>query len=119
MGVEFELKYRATPETLAAIRAQVDGQVQHYAMHTTYYDTPEGALSARHYTLRRRMENDRSVCTLKYPAGSLGRGEIGDRATTENVRIQRTRNLSSYDANIISQTGTKVTPLYKNLILLW
>lgn len=39
-------------------------------METTYYDTPAGALSARHYTLRRRLENGESVCTLKTPAGN-------------------------------------------------
>ena len=44
-------------------------------MHTTYYDTPSGALSARFYTLRRRLENGISVCTLKAPAQGGGRGE--------------------------------------------
>jgi inorganic triphosphatase YgiF len=45
-------------------------------METTYYDTPDGALSARNYTLRRRMENDQSVCTLKCPTEDDGRGEF-------------------------------------------
>lgn len=76
MGIEFELKFRATPEQLEAITLAVDGQQAHFSMHTTYYDTPEGDLSHRHYTLRRRMENENSVCTLKFPAGELGRGEF-------------------------------------------
>ncbi len=74
MGREFELKYRATPEQLAAI-------ARHYphghsiTMETTYYDTPEGLLSERRWTLRRRMENGISVCTLKTPAAGGARGE--------------------------------------------
>lgn len=76
MGIEFELKYRSDPTQQAAIRAAVAGQEQAIHMHTTYYDTPDGDLSARHYTLRQRMENQCSVCALKYPAGEAGRGEI-------------------------------------------
>ncbi len=76
MGIEFELKFRATPEILEKMAKALTGRVQTYAMETTYYDTPAGALSGRHYTLRRRMENDLSVCTLKTPAGSLGRREF-------------------------------------------
>ncbi len=76
MGIEFELKCRATPEKLAAIRAAVTGQTQHFSMHTTYYDTPDGALSARYYTLRQRWENQTSVCTLKFPITDSGRGEF-------------------------------------------
>ncbi len=44
-------------------------------METTYYDTPGGALSARHVTLRRRWEGSTAVCTLKTPTAGLGRGE--------------------------------------------
>lgn len=74
MAVEFELKYNATPEALAAIEKTMSGAATAYKMQTTYYDTPSGDLSARHITLRRRMENDVSVCTLKTPA-DLGREE--------------------------------------------
>lgn len=76
MGIEYELKFRATEEILQAILAQYPGQVREFQMETTYYDTPSGALSARHYTLRRRMENEESVCTLKTPAIGKGRQEI-------------------------------------------
>lgn len=76
MGIEYELKYRATPQIQQQIRETFGLPEQTFRMQTTYYDTPEADLSARWYTLRRRMENDVSVCTLKYPAGENGRGEI-------------------------------------------
>lgn len=75
MGIEFEVKFRTTPETLAAMEAALGGTFQTIHMETTYYDTREGGLSARWYTLRRRMENGKSVCTLKTPEKGLGRGE--------------------------------------------
>ena len=74
MGIEYELKFRASEQVQQAILASVPGEDQHFSMQTTYYDTPSGALSARFYTLRRRMENGLSVCTLKAPAQE-GRGE--------------------------------------------
>ncbi len=77
MGIEYELKFRADEAALAAIEAQYcQYPRKQFDMETTYYDTPSGALSARHYTLRRRMENEISVCTLKTPAVGLGRNEI-------------------------------------------
>lgn len=75
MGLEYELKFRATPQIQLAICQAVTGEETIYSMRTTYYDTPSGALSSRKYTLRRRMENDLSVCTLKTPAKGHGRGE--------------------------------------------
>lgn len=74
MGVEYELKYQATEELLALLRQTLPGQETIYAMETTYYDAPDSALSARHYTLRHRQENQKHVCTLKAPA-DFGRGE--------------------------------------------
>lgn len=76
MGIEYELKFRARPEIFPAILAQYPGKIQEFQMETTYYDTPSGALSARRYTLRRRMENGESVCTLKTPAIGMGRQEL-------------------------------------------
>ena len=76
MGIEFELKYRATEAQLAAIRENIPGQEQQFSMETTYYDTPSGSLSARHYTLRIRKENHISVCTLKTPAPGGARQEL-------------------------------------------
>ena len=75
MGVEFELKYSAQEQAQAAILAAYPGPYRTYEMETTYYDTPDGKLSDRRVTLRRRMENDRSVCTVKTPVSGYGRGE--------------------------------------------
>ena len=74
MGREFELKYAATPEKLAAIRTQWQDWHE-ISMETTYFDTADGQLSAKHCTLRRRMENGNSVCTMKTPISGFGRGE--------------------------------------------
>ena len=76
MGVEFELKFRATPEALQTIAAGLSGQQQRFSMETTYYDNAAGQLSDRFWTLRRRFENGVSVCTLKTPAPTGGRGEF-------------------------------------------
>lgn len=74
MGREFELKFQATEEILAAV-AEKFGDFRKIAMETTYYDTADGALSQRHITLRRRMENEASVCTVKTPLSDGSRGE--------------------------------------------
>lgn len=74
MGREFELKYAATPDKLAAIGMQWDNWVE-ISMETTYFDTADGALSEQKCTLRQRMENGVSVCTMKTPAAGFGRGE--------------------------------------------
>ena len=74
MGREFELKFTATETTQEKIAAAF-GSFVAFSMQTTYYDTSDSALSARHITLRKRLENDISVCTLKTPTGGLGRGE--------------------------------------------
>ena len=75
MGVEFEVKFRATPEVQEQLRKDIPGAEEQYQMETTYYDTPTGAFAARWCTLRRRKENSRSVCTLKAPAQGHGRRE--------------------------------------------
>ena len=87
MGIEFELKYRATPEQLEQARQALEGQEQHFFMHTQYYDTPTGALSARHYTLRCRTENGRQICTLKYPVAGAGTGEVDTECDTLDSAI--------------------------------
>ncbi len=74
MGREFELKYAATPEKLAAI-SQMWEAWQTISMETTYFDTADDTLSAKHCTLRCRMENGISVCTMKTPIAGFGRGE--------------------------------------------
>lgn len=75
MGYEFELKYCATAQILAAVRRQIHADWHTITMETTYYDDPANRLSQRHYTLRRRLENGISVCTLKTPMPDGGRGE--------------------------------------------
>lgn len=74
MAREFELKYQATPETLRALHQEF-GDFAEISMETTYFDTAEHLLSAGKITLRRRMENGVSVCTVKTPAPGHGRGE--------------------------------------------
>lgn len=74
MGREFELKFRADDEKIAAIRAQY-GPFREITMETAYYDAPDRALGRLHWTLRRRYENGISVCTLKTPGAGFGCGE--------------------------------------------
>ncbi len=74
MGREFELKFAATAEKQAAV-ADVFGEFTPISMETTYYDAPGGELSDRHITLRRRMENGISVCTVKTPGDGFAKGE--------------------------------------------
>lgn len=94
MGFEFEIKFRATPEQQADLLKDLSGEKRQYKMQTTYYDTPDGDLSARKYTLRRRMENERSVCTLKTPAKGLGRNEYELECDTIENAIPRLCELS-------------------------
>lgn len=75
MGFEYEWKFRADREKLAAVLAAVPGKPHQIAMQTTYYDTPAGELSALRCTLRTRLENGTCVCTLKTPAKGVGRSE--------------------------------------------
>ena len=74
MGREFELKFAATKADHEALRSRFRN-LSPISMETTYYDTPDGALSSRHITLRWRMENAVSVCTVKTPISEHGRGE--------------------------------------------
>ena len=75
MGREFELKYAANPEQQAALQRDFALTWQEFAMETTYYDTASGDLGRLHWTLRRRFENGRSICTVKTPSPDGGRGE--------------------------------------------
>lgn len=74
MGVEFELKYRATEEIADKIQGDFPGG-QTIRMETTYFDTPCGRLSKKRYTLRTRLENGTCVCTVKTPLPGNKRGE--------------------------------------------
>ena len=88
MSTEYELKFRAAPEVLVAVEAACPGDWMEIQMATASYDTPSGALSSRRYTLRRRLENGVSVCTLKAPAGSA-RGEWETECDTVEAAIPK------------------------------
>jgi len=75
MGTEFELKYAATTADLEKLKIRYP-HLQPISMETTYYDNEAGDFSRRKWTFRRRLENERSVCTLKTPSGGLGRAEF-------------------------------------------
>lgn len=75
MGVEFELKFQATPEKQAALMQQFSGSWETISMATTYYDTPQRILGAKKMTLRCRLENGEAVCTVKTPEIGGARGE--------------------------------------------
>lgn len=74
MGREFELKYEAAPTVLQVLHQEF-GDFSQISMETTYFDTPDSLLSGEKITLRRRMENGVSVCTIKTPAPGHARGE--------------------------------------------
>ncbi len=74
MGQEFELKYAATAEKQALLHASY-GPWTEIKMETTYFDTSSRALSAQHITLRTRLENGVSICTVKTPMPDGSRGE--------------------------------------------
>lgn len=74
MGREFELKYGLTETAKEEIREKY-GPFHAISMETTYYDTPDRSLSAQRWTLRRRLENGISVCTLKTPLPDGSKGE--------------------------------------------
>ncbi len=75
MGREFEVKFSTDIVAQNRIRKDISGDWRTIAMETTYYDTPQGELGQRFWTLRRRFENGISVCTVKTPDKNGGRGE--------------------------------------------
>lgn len=124
MAIEFEIKFRATARQQTTLRAAFPGDEQIIAMETIYYDTPDGALAARWYTLRRRMENDCSVCTLKTPVDGYGRGEFEVNCNSIVDAIQELCKLSGVTelpdllANgIVPVCGAKFTRIAKTLTL--
>lgn len=74
MGRELEFKYRTTPEQMVQLREAYPG-LHAITMETTYFDFPGRPLKQIRWTLRRRMENGVSVCTLKIPLPDGSRGE--------------------------------------------
>ncbi len=110
MGVEFELKYRADEKSQQRVFAAYGPDWQTITMETTYYDTPGGALEKLHYTLRRRMENGVSVCTVKTPMPGMGRGEWETEANTIETAIPALCKLGAPE-NLLSLTENGVQPV--------
>lgn len=108
MGREFELKYRAMPEQLSAIR-ELYGDFSAIAMETTYYDTRDRALGRRFWTLRRRYENGSSVCTLKIPLPDGSRGEWDAELPAIEAAIPVLCSLSG-SAELLTLTREGVVP---------
>lgn len=121
MATEFELKYRATEETIAAINTACKEPPAQYRMQTTYYDTPSHSLSSHHITLRRRMENDISICTLKAPA-DLGRLEFELECDNIEEAIPKLCKLSGIDPTLLAEgvapvCGARFTRLARTINL--
>lgn len=76
MGRDFELKFAATPEGFAAVKAMYTGY-QKVAMESTYYDTVDRKILEMGGMLRKRIENGLAFCTLKTP------GDVGSRCELE------------------------------------
>ena len=122
MGIEFELKYKADPAVQEKVREAFPGAEQTFAMATTYYDTPSGAFSARKCTLRRRMENEISVCTLKTPTDGLGRREWETECDSIEAAIEKLcklggpqQVLSLADEGLLPICGARFTRIAKTL----
>ena len=83
MATELEIKYAVNDLQLLdcilcdpLVLTRMDQpQYRSIQMETTYYDTEDGALSARKCTYRLRKENGVSVITLKTPGEGYARGE--------------------------------------------
>ena len=82
MATEYEYKYKVSQADMLSLMESFPQPTKEIHMETVYYDTPSGSLSARHYTLRRRKENDTYICTLKTPAG-----DARNEWETENTSI--------------------------------
>lgn len=108
MGTEYELKFAATSQVQAVIYDAYPGQWQTIPMETTYYDTPSGALSARRYTLRKRLENGKLVCTLKTSGtgGMRGEWEVSCDSITEAI-LELCKLGGPDDLRFITQEGLK------------
>lgn len=124
MGVEYELKFRATAQILQEIDRATEGKTIVYHMQTTYYDTPDKALSQKFYTLRCRQENDTAICTLKAPANGYGRGEWElecddiHKAIIELCKLGEPQNLQALTAGgVIPICGAKFKRIAKTIQL--
>lgn len=116
VGQEYEKKFRATGQIHRQVRQAFPGRWQTIAMETTYYDTSDCRLSALRCTLRRRMENGVSVCTLKTPAKGGVRGEWEIQKDTIEDAVPELCKLAGWDtlsflpgAPLVSICGARFT----------
>lgn len=123
MAVEYELKYRATPEILEKIQADFPGDYTVTEMTTTYYDTPGGDLAKLYWTLRHRQEGEKHVCTLKTPAGIDGRSEYEwccediHEAIPYLCRLSESTALSQLaERGLVAKCGARFTRTARKLI---
>lgn len=117
MGRELEFKYRICPTQLSRMAAQYP-DLSPISMETIYYDTPAGDLTARHWTLRRRMENGHAICTVKIPLPDGSRGEwetaaseIGDAIQTLCALGAPRQLLEDAKAGFLPSCGARFTRL--------
>lgn len=110
MGAEYELKFRICPDVLQSVYTTFPARWQTVQMQTIYYDTPSGSLSARRWTLRRRLENGSSVCTLKTPGKDNFRGEWETEAVAIEAAISELCKLSS-SAELASLCAEGLVPI--------
>lgn len=75
MGHEIELKLHIedaaqmqTVRSFPELHRLAVGQEEQICMETTYYDAPDGGISSRYWTFRRRRENGVCITCLKTPA---------------------------------------------------
>ena len=123
MGLEYERKYRTDAETLQKIHTSLSEPAYTFQMETTYYDTPDNALSRQKITLRRRYENGISVCTLKTPTGGIGRGEFQTEADRIEDAIPVLCKLSGFEAletivtkGLTAVCGAKFTRIARKIV---
>ncbi len=110
MGIEFEMKYSATAAQQEAIMEAYSLEYRAFRMETTYYDTPSAFLSDRRITLRRRMENDVSICTVKTPISTCGRGEWELECDSIEEAIPELCKLGAPEG-LMTLTGEGITPV--------
>ena len=123
MGREFEVKFGLTEDQasqlLAYLNTEACGTLH---MQTTYYDTKDSALSARHITLRKRMENGSPVCTVKTPISGFGRGEWETgcdditAAVPELVRLGAPKEVEELaKPGLVPICGARFTRIYRTI----
>lgn len=117
MGREFEVKLRVPSEAVlqeilqdSAVAALAIGAPRELAMESVYYDTADGILAQRRWTLRRRRENARYVVTVKTPAPGRSRGEWETEAEDVGAAIDQLVALGAPEA-LCELRGAKLLPV--------